>query len=269
MVYRDYWAFGIWLAHYGAMVGERNLYVVAHGHDPKLIEMAGEANVITIPRDTLEAFDSRRSRVLNGLQASLSNVFDWVIRTDVDELIAVDPEVHNSVPEALAKCGRDAVFALGCDLVAHDGGHSVVFTGHYSKAFAVTDDVRLFRHGVKVRQRLVSRYPFQMPRGIYLVHLKYANMDALLASNDHRRVVANGEEKGLPGRAWAEADARADLFLRKVAALPQVEWREARDTAFDALASDPMRDVSQSVIRARSLRFSVRCLAPGWFPVVG
>ncbi len=266
MVYQDHWALAQWVKHYSQLVGLEHLYIVAHGKDERVDQIAKGANIITIPRDTLEGFDSTRSRILNGLQASLSNVFDWVVRVDVDELIVLDTSIYKTLQSALQNCTKDAVFAVGCDLAQNDTGYDVLFTGHYSKAFAVSDDTRLFRHGVKLRSKLIDRYSFQKPQGIYLVHLKYANVDELIKANAHRSTVANGEGRGLPGKDWQQADKRAELFFAKLADMQNIPWSDASSDAHSRLSVDPIRDTEQSIVRARSLRFKQKTTPPTWFP---
>jgi len=71
MVYRDYWALSQWYAHYSRHLGSDHLYIVAHGHDPKISELCPRANVVTVPRDDLAGFDRVRGHLLNGLQDGL------------------------------------------------------------------------------------------------------------------------------------------------------------------------------------------------------
>ncbi len=266
MVYRDYWALSHWVRHYSALVGRENLFIVAHGKDKQIEAIASGASVITIPRDAMDGFDVVRGRVLNGLQSSLSNVYDWVLRTDVDELIVIDPSRFGSIDEVLASCDAPALFALGCDLVEDDPGHSAVFTGHYSKAFAVAGDTRLYRHGVRLRKKLLKHFKYVMPVGVYLAHIKYANKHELACSNEHRIAVASAEGSGLPGRAWQEAHRDAERMFRKVGKMPWVAWDEASQTAYEALSIEPIYEEQRGVLRCRSIRFNEKAEPPEWFP---
>ena len=196
MVYRDYWALAQWIRHYSKQLGIDNLYVVVHGPDPKVDEIAKDANIWTIPRDGLEAFDKRRNKMLNQFQGGLLQFYDWVIRTDTDELICVDPDLHGSINHLLDQTPEDAVFATGLNVFeqAEDDempvGSSVfdcrdaaVITGNYSKAWAVRNDAPLMRHGVKLTNSTDNPYSFSFPQGVYLAHLKFANIDALVDVN--------------------------------------------------------------------------------------
>lgn len=266
MVYRDYWALAQWVKHHSALVGLENLYIVAHGKDEKIDQIAQGANVITVPRDTLEGFDLVRGRLLNGLQASLSQVFEWVIRTDADELIVYDPERYSCLSDILTGRENAAVFALGCDLYQLESGYELAFAGHYSKAFAVTDDTRLFLHGVRVRKGLVAKYPYQMPPGLYLLHLKYADLSQTAISNQHRENIANQDGHGLPGVAWKDTKKETEKVYNQLLTKESTDFRNAESVAYDKLGSNPIRDAEKRAVRCRKLRFDYKTQPPVWFP---
>ena len=256
MVYRDYWALSKWYAHYARHLGAASLYVVSHGHDPKVSELCPGASVITIPRDSLEDFDLKRGKMLNHLQDGLAEAYDWVIRTDTDELICFDPATHASFEDVLSDINGDVAFALGFEVFTDPD--VAVFTGHYSKAWAVRNKVHLMRHGVVTD----SAGEFSLRDGVYLAHLKYVSKEALDGANAVRSEVANSGGNGLPGKAWAEADADAQKVLRRVAGLKLVGWSIAEQTALDALKTPVITD---GIVRAKSARFDVKALLPEWF----
>lgn len=277
MVYRDYWALSQWYAHYGRALGPENLYVVAHGVDPKLQELCPEANVFAIPREDLNRFDQIRGNWLNNLQNGLAQVYDWVIRTDADELICLDPAQYESFEDLLSQQERGALFSLGLNLfefpedtplqesemaLAHRP--NAVFTGHYSKAWVVRNRIGLKRHGIQVRPKLVPDYPFDMPRGVYMVHLKYANIEACEKADHERQLVARREGRGLPGALWRDATKSSVRHYHRALQLPLAPWEEAEDEAWHAL-QDPERDIKNGFIRAKFLKFSVRTELPEWF----
>lgn len=277
MVYRDYWALEQWYRHYGALLGAENLYIIAHGADPKIAQKCPRASIWTVPRDDLTGFDRRRGQMLNGFQAGLLQIYDWVIRTDVDELICTEPGL--CLQDILQAQEAPAVFALGFNLVevpgdppltrnVFDSRRAAVFTGHYSKAFAVREPLALMRHGVQLRPRRVRHFPFVMPRGLYLAHLKYASRTALEVVDALRMEIGGLEGKGLPGSAWRNASDKSAAFYARVAEMEIIPWEEARDTAYAALATNPKRDEQDRLIRARSLRFNTRTALPIGFGCV-
>lgn len=277
MVYRDHWALAQWYAHYGAMLGAENLYIVAHGPDPEVERICPEASVITIAREKLRRFENRRNRFLNGLQQALEQIYDWVIRTDVDELICLDPELHGSMADMLAKQGKArAVFALGLDLFerrndAPFSNGENVFTlrrearpyGHYSKAFAVRGGTELVWHGVRVPAEELETFPHVLPDGVYLVHLKYANTAALQEADAHRVVMA--EDCPDVANNWHRAPLKSKRYLRNCRALPRVGWAEAVTEARRTCRENVKRDAARNIVRTRMLHFEYATRLPDWF----
>jgi hypothetical protein len=273
MVHKDYWALRQWYRHYSGALGAENLFVVAHGPDPVVQEICPAASVITIPRDRLQGFDHWRGRLLNGIQRGLLEIYDWVIRTDADELICVDPQLWCSLPKMLAAQEASAIFALGVNVFAPDEAsgsplYQGVFSGHYSKAWAVRQPHDLRRHGVQLRPRRLAEFPYCMPRGVYLAHLKFANRQAATEMADIRTEVAGAEGTGTPGKAWKQAHQEMAAQFAALADLPLSPWEKAEAAAWDALQW-PVRDEGISVLRSKSLRFDSRVHLPDWFPPLG
>ncbi|MFT4962583.1 MAG: hypothetical protein ACI92Z_003683 [Paracoccaceae bacterium] len=277
MVYRDHWALAQWYAHYARMIGPENLYIISHGADAAVQEICPKASVITVPRDDLAHFDIERNNLLNSFQNALGRPYDWVIRTDVDELICLDPGIYPSVADLLEGQNANALFALGMNVVESPGDEvlnngasalsarsNVEFSGHYSKAWVRRRGISLVRHGVQVKPRRVARFSFVMPRGVYLAHLKFANTKELELSNRHRIAIANTDALGLPGGSWRDAEEKAERFRIKFAAKPQVDWATGEAQAYADLQI-PKRSVADGLVQVRSLQFDFRTRLPVWF----
>lgn len=274
MVYRDYWALAQWVRHYERLVGAGNLYIVAHGPDPEVGRIAPGASIITVPRGDLSRFDRVRGDMLNAFQAGLLKAYDWVIRTDADELVCAEGGLE---PILAANSDVPVLTALGFDLIEDDADTALdaapvfarrrhaSFTGHYSKACIVNAPHDLMMHGVHVRPRMVARFPYRMPEGLYLAHLKFANRAALRDTNPWRVAVATGEGTRLPGPAWADAPGEERSVYARFAAKQVVSWDEARAEAFDALSHDPVRHPRHHIVKARSQLFETRTTLPDWF----
>ena len=233
--------------------------------------------MITVPRETLEGFDRRRGQVLNSFADGLAVSFDWVIRTDADELICYDPALYTSLHAVLETATAKSMFALGLnvaetledDVLAAGQmalGHrrTAVFSGHYSKAWVTKRGTGLWRHGIWVGPKRIETAVFDLPRGVYLMHLKYANIDALETANQHRVDVGNMPGRGLPGAAWKEANQTAARFYARLAGFRDETWEVARDHAYATISADPVRDTKENVLRAKSTVFEQRVTLPEW-----
>ena len=212
MVYQGYDTLRRWYTHYGNLVGFRNLYVVSHGDDPRHRELAPEANVIGIPRTGLERFDNKRNFALNGFMRMLETYFDVVVRTDVDELLFVDPEQYNSLAECLSAYPSDAWFALGFNVfcgpdegplsneksVSEQRNHFVVSSA-YSKAYAGRNGVLIGHHGARLENR--SDAPkMVMPVGLFAAHIRDAEFGSVDSHTDmsRKRASSVAQESKLP-----------------------------------------------------------------------
>ena len=278
MVYRDHWALSQWYMHYARQLGAENLYILAHGRDDKISKICPDANVITIPRVNLDRFDFSRAEILNEFQVSLTDTYDWVILTDADELICLDPDYFPSFEALFSLRWGPAIFALGLEIAEQtddepvDMGTAVltkrsaaIFSGHYSKAWAVQGITKLVRHGVKVGKRRAHRTKFSLPEGVYLVHLKYADLNALTHANTHRIEVAQAKGMAMPGAAWRNPKRADKKFFDKFQSFPLQPWEQARTYAYDEISTDPIRELDTGIVRARSLRFQHTTTLPSWF----
>ncbi|WP_425100490.1 glycosyltransferase family 2 protein [Tropicibacter sp. S64] len=282
MVYRDHWALSRWYAHHAGQLGAENLFIVAHGPDPKISELCPGASVLTIPRDGFAHFDRSRAAMLNGFHAGLSESYDWVIRTDADELICFDPDRYASLPEAIATHADNPVLtALGFDLVETPGEapltaapvlaerRNLSFSGHYSKAVAARRAMDFVLHGVRVAPRRLATFPFLMPPGLYLAHLKYANAAVLSEVNAVRMAVGNAEAPGVPGAGWKDADADATRFFDTFLAKPVLPWAEAEAQAYATLSVKPARLEKGNIVKTRALKLPWRTELPARFGAQG
>ena len=281
MVHRDHWALSRWHAHFARELGAENLFVVAHGPDPEIGRLCPGASVITVPRDRFDNFDRDRAALLNGIMAGLLAPYDAAIRSDADELVCHDPDRHASLRDAIAATEAPVLTALGFDLVEQDGDaplsggpvlgerRALAFSGHYSKACIARRPVEFLLHGTRVAPRRLAGFPFVMPRGLYLAHLKYANAAALADGTAVRQAVASGTGTGLPGAGWKEAGADAARFRDTFAAKKPVPWETAEEAAFATLSVKPARLERHAVVKARALKMAVRTRLPDRFAAQG
>lgn len=284
MVYRDYWALSRWYAHHGHELGSENLIVVAHGEDPNIAKICPNAQIFTIPRDDLTGFDRVRGKLLNDMTEELLQAYDWVIRTDADELICYDPERYGGLRAALGQLSKKdvpVVWAMGFDVVEMRGSapiapgpvlgqrRDVAFSGHYSKAVAVSQPIPMRLHGAWVGQDALEEFPFLMPRGLYLAHLKFANTIALAEANKVRRSVVEAGGRGMPGAAWAEPDIHVLEMLGDFADKRMLSWDQAEAKAYGKLQTNPKRDERFGVVRSRRMRLKFRTQLPDRFAAQG
>ncbi|TNF59533.1 MAG: hypothetical protein EP307_10320 [Rhodobacteraceae bacterium] len=232
MVRDDLFFLDIWLRHYGAMVGRENLYIVNHGRGADVARLAEGCNLIGIPGEAHKSFDMKRWRLLNNLVGGLRSYYDWVIVGDVDELVVIDPQAGQSLPDFLAaQPQRRVLTPLGLEVIhridiedqpigAHVLGprRHVRPAPHYSKPCVLSLGTKIARGGHFTQaDKLVT------PDHLYLFHLKFCDFDAYRAAMDRRNAVTAEIGAGIKdtaiGRHWfaeerGEDRAVFDAFAR-------------------------------------------------------
>lgn len=80
-----------WVDYYGGYFGRDALYVINHGNQPSVREIAEGANFFSIPDTRRVDFNPLRWRTQNFLLSALRQWYDHIIVCDVDEFLVVDP----------------------------------------------------------------------------------------------------------------------------------------------------------------------------------
>ena len=113
MVYNEAALLPIWARHYARQVGADQCYVIDHGSTDDLVLPPG-VNVLRLPRSPHD--DARRAAFIAKLAAGLLGYFDWIIHTDVDELVLANPARYRNLPDFCADSPSGTVTTIGLDV---------------------------------------------------------------------------------------------------------------------------------------------------------
>ena len=114
MVYNEPEYLAIWLRHYGHHVGLENCFVVDHGSDDGSTKGLSGCNVVRVPRST---YDPHVQLTFNSkFCSSLLSWYDWVIYSDVDEILLPDPDVAPTLREYCGLSIPGVVTAIGLNV---------------------------------------------------------------------------------------------------------------------------------------------------------
>jgi hypothetical protein len=201
MVWRDYWLLDKWVRHNAQYVDKRNLYVLNHGGDPKIDEIAAGCNVINIPREELTIdLDRRRWDLLGGVTNGLLAFYDRVICTDVDELI-VYAGANGDLLDHLARSQADtvALSPVGLNLIPSEGDADVsngvlkahpqaILSAKYTKPCIAKARVvyTIGGHGL-------VRGKFTIDPELLLFHLHYVTPDYAERMAERQEIVAQSK----------------------------------------------------------------------------
>jgi hypothetical protein len=173
----------LWLRHYGSHFGRENLHVMFDGDDwePQTDLTGVKVHVVSdIPRERLPRLRRTSIWQSNFANRLLKKGASVVLRTDIDEFVALDPGTGSSLPDFLEGLAPDSMTAaLGVDVVQAAGEgpldpdrtilaqrRNAVITREFSKLVAVRRPLRWmngFHRGRDV--------PIDLAPGLMLFHL--------------------------------------------------------------------------------------------------
>lgn len=118
MVYDDDIFLRIWLSYWERFVSRSSLYVLIHADYEHYEQVASGCNTIRIARPPLHReSEVNRWKMLSKLASGLTYMFDRVIYTDVDEIIAIDPKIGNNPIEYIFNTPKMVISPYGVDVV--------------------------------------------------------------------------------------------------------------------------------------------------------
>jgi hypothetical protein len=186
-----------WVDYYGGFFGKDALYVINHGDQPAVREIAAGCNLFPIPDTDTKNFNIRRWRTQNGLLAALRQWYAHVIVCDVDEFIVVDPETGHDLGSWLldvAKPGKVRT-AMGLEILhlrdREPEGVDTSILGPrrhaqlnpwYSKPCIISRASKLSRGG-----HYATWDKLEAPDFLYLFHMKYCDFDQYVDMLNRRR----------------------------------------------------------------------------------
>ncbi len=243
MVYNEpLWA-PVWVRHYAHQVGAENCLVLDHGSDDGSTAGLGVA-VERMRRSALD--EDARAALVSDCVGELLRRYDAVVHSDADELLIADPAQYADL-RAYAADAAEVTTAVGLDLQhlpdeepALEPGRPIGVQRAFVRFSAAMCKPALVRRPVRWAPGFHSCDAPRATGAVYLVHLRYADLDAGLArlartrgqvfarpdTNPHQRV---------PDQAF-------ETMVRAIARLPRTEGDLAPDGALVKPWMDRMWD---------------------------
>ncbi len=244
MVWNDAWFLKRWIGYYAPKIGLDNIYIVSHGPDPSLAEIAGAANIIDVPRDPTDInFDQRRWAFLSSYASALTHYHDAVICSDVDELLVPTKE-GASLTDAIGAMAEPSAHCVpGFELFPKDEAAGAVdnaervaphiegaqFSPFYSKAAVIFRPAEFSpgAHG------MIGERP-ELSLDLALMHLRFSNPEELMRRNNLRADIAESAisdrkqylDAGKAFATWRKSDKRTRLAFRSFRHSRSVSWDE-------------------------------------------
>ena len=214
----------IWGRHYARQVGADHCYVIDHG-STEIISVPLGVNIVRIPRSSHD--DTRRAHFISKLSASLLEYYDWIIHTDVDELVIANPRRYRFLPDFCSKASDKTISAIGLDVQ-----HVPSLESSLEPSQPIGQQRGWSRFTSAMCKPVLTCQPINWTAGfhssdhasafadLYLFHLHWADRNVGLQRLEKTRIMPWGDqESGLHQRitdtAWTTLfDGMADLPRR-------------------------------------------------------
>ena len=237
-----------WIRHYGAQVGIENLVVLDDNSTDGSTDGL-PCTVHRLPPLPGAGYERARMTLLSGLAAGFLAVYDYVVFVDADEFLVADPTRHADLRAYLAsRPDRDVLAPLALNVVQVPGlegplrpDEPVLGQRRFAK-FAplmckpsvkrVPAGWRWASHGIEA--------PFEIDRELFMIHLKFADRDALEKVAAHRRALVEAD-----GRAKGSSWSRSSEDVLKVFDKAVRDVEPDRVPEFDPRAADLSSIVEQ------------------------
>ena len=236
----------VWAGHYGRQVGAENCFLLDHGSDDGSTEGL-PVRVERLRRSPLD--EVARAGTVAAWAAELLKSYDAVVHSDVDELVFADPARHRDLVAFAEAVPDDVVTAAGLDLQhlpdeepALDVARPIGAQREWVRFSAAMCKPAFIRRPVAWAQGFHACDAAAVWRGLYLIHLRYADLGLGLRRLARTRGLAfaqagtNPHQK-VPDEEFAE-------MVRAIALLPREEF------AFD-IERAPLRDWLERVRAGR------------------
>ncbi len=224
MVYNEpVWA-RVWARHYSRQVGAENCLVLDHGSTDGSTEGLG----VRVERMSRSALDEEaRAGIVSACVAALLRGYDAVVHSDADELVVADPARFPDL-RAYAESAPEVATAVGLDLQhvpdeegALEAGAAIGGQRRWVRFSGAMCKPAMVRRAVQWRAGFHSCEAAPVFDGLFLVHLRYADLEAGLRRLARTREQAFATAETNPHQRVS--DAVFEGMMRGIAGLPRVE----------------------------------------------
>ena len=201
-----------WIAYYGRLFGEENLYVYLDGKDQPIPAMAGKANVIHVERvaEHVVKAEKRRLNFLSQKAKELFKNYHIVIGVDADEFIVLDPRINKTLREYLSeKRINSSISSLGIDVGQDTNSEKILDRERpflQQRNYAVTSSrytkpsilARPLRWGSGFHR--IKWHNFHIDKNLYMFHFGSVDYDMIMDRFKDKDRMATGRERHIKKR---------------------------------------------------------------------
>ncbi len=215
----------VWAQHYAGQLGAEHCTLLDHGSD----DGSADGLPVQVRRLQRSALDEAwRAAVIAEEVTALLRHYDAVIHTDVDELLVADPLHHSGLRGFAAAMAEPVITAIGLELqhipnceAPLDATRPIGAQREWVRFSSALCKPVLVRHAVEWAPGFhCCDAPLVLDR-LYLLHMRYADLDAGLRRLARTRVQAVVNPIGFEHQRVPDADFEG--MMHAVAGLPRQE----------------------------------------------
>ncbi|WP_108258890.1 glycosyltransferase family 2 protein [Mangrovicoccus ximenensis] len=175
-----------WVEYYSQQFGARNVFVISHGESDFHDKVCSNVNHITVPRVIDGSLAVHRARLMSHFANAFLETHQCILVSDVDELVAVDPDLNVSLEEYLLERESGASAPLGFNVFREDPEMAL----DWSLPVLQQASLLKFHHDFckpvlrweaaqhSMGGHALMNKKFEVDPNLYLFHLKFADAGA-------------------------------------------------------------------------------------------
>jgi hypothetical protein len=241
-----------WIRHYAGQVGMEHLLILDdNSTDGSTDDL--ECTVHRLPplRFSGGRFEPIRMQLLSGLAQGFLATYDVVVFVDVDEFLVADPARHRNLRSFLAtREDREVIAPVGLNIV-----HLPQVEGPLRPDEPVLGQRRFAQFTPLMCKPSLKRIPagwrwashgieapFEVDPELFMVHLKFADRDALRRVAAHRKAMVDADGRARKSSWSKDADHVLAVFDHRVADVDPDEVPELDVSGLDLSAVVERKD---------------------------
>ncbi len=214
-----------WVSHYSEQVGIENLVVLDDNSTDSSTDDLG-CTVHRLPQLPGPGYEGARMQLVSGLASGFLALYDFVVFVDADEFLVADPTRHADLPSFLAtRRDREVVAPMTLNVVhvpsleePLQADQPVLGQRRFAKFTPIMCKPQIKQvpapwkwasHGIEA--------PFEVDTELYMLHLKFADRDALRRVAAHRRALVEADGRAHKSSWSRDAEEMVGVLDRAVA----------------------------------------------------
>lgn len=154
----------IWLSYYSHYFKGEDIFVLTHNSSEEHMRESREKFKFNeLPKNYGSVFDAdEQLKIVKDFQRELLNKYDYVLYTDVDEIVVPDPDLYKGLDEYIDLCGKEYVYCKGYEVL-----HSRELEADLDISKPLLQQRKYWAFNIAISKPLLSRIPLDWINGFH------------------------------------------------------------------------------------------------------